>query len=148
VSLTDDFVEVYAVPGKHSIIDSIDPKTGLTQVYGHTEDEVRAREPLAVRMLWEDWRKAESARQHTPITWQETTRAKYWEMLEVLPPALWIGGFFLVGEPYDHDMDTGAPRFQAYQQIGHEDTGGARYFVASRPMTRAELRAAVERWRQ
>ena len=37
------------------------------------------------------------------MTWKRTTEAKYDEMLEILPPALWTGLGFLVGEPLDHD---------------------------------------------
>jgi hypothetical protein len=33
---------------------------------------------------------------------KECTEARYDEMLGILPPALWVGKGFLVGEPYDH----------------------------------------------
>jgi len=33
---------------------------------------------------------------------EEVTEGRYIEMLEVLPPARWCGGAFLVGEPVDH----------------------------------------------
>lgn len=147
-----NYTEVYAVPGAHSLIDVIDPSTGLTWVNGHTEAEVQARDPLAVRMAWADWQRAESASQRTPITWERSTHAKYHEMLNILPPAAWIGGAFLVGEPYDHDVMTGQPRFQGYwERVGPGDRGGwdARgalyvYLVASRPMTIAELHRELQ----
>jgi hypothetical protein len=129
-----EFSEVYARPGEHHIIDAINPHTGLT-LYGNlTEAQMKERDPQAVRMPWSEYQKARSAQQHTPITWEPTTHEKYHEMLGVLPPALWLGGAFLVGEPDDHDIDDGAPRFRGYR---HRD--GA-YFVASRPMTCNELR--------
>ncbi len=133
-----DAVDCYAVPGSSSIIDMIDPESGLTCVYGKTAADVAAEEPGAVRMPIADWLTAKAARQHTPITWDETTEEQYNDMLEVLPPAAWIGGAFLVGEPDDHDCSTGAPRFRAYRHDGD------RYLVASRPMTRAEFRAMRE----
>ncbi len=130
-------VEVWAIPGKHSIIDEIIESTGLTRYYQHTPAEVLAREPLAVRMTWADWTAAAIARQQTPIVWQLTDEATYYEMLEVLPPAMMAGGAFLVGEPMDHDVATGAPRFSAFRQRGNT------YETASRPLTCAELRAEL-----
>lgn len=139
MSLSTDFTEVWAVPGANHIIDTINPITGLTSVYGKDAHAVLTENPNAVRMTWEVWRTAAAERQQTPITWQRTTARKYQEMLEVLPPAYWSGGAFLVGEPYDHDFATGAPRFQAYVQRGDY------YFVASRPLTLKELKAELGR---
>lgn len=130
--------DVYAIPGKASIIDQINPATGRTCILGQTEAEVRAREPRAVRMTWDAWQAAAVARQQTPIAWEATTAAQYDEMLNVLPPAAWIGGAFLVGEACDHCLQTGRPRFEAYWQ-----RGGA-YLVASRPITIAELRQQLQ----
>ena len=72
-----------------------------------------------------------------PIEWHETTREKYWEMLEVLPPAAMGGGGFLVGEPWDHHAITGQPRFAGYA----EKQG--KYWEADRPMTRKEFAAEM-----
>jgi len=84
--------------------------------------------------------------QDTPIKWTRTTKAKYWEMLEVLPPALWIGGAFLVGEPTDHHATSGQPRFQAYWERGTSGRPYEKgYFAASRPMTCAELKKEIGR---
>jgi hypothetical protein len=33
---------------------------------------------------------------------QECTEERFDEMLEILPPALWLAKGFLVGEPFDH----------------------------------------------
>jgi hypothetical protein len=130
--------EVYAVPGKHCIVDTINPATGRTRIYGHTEAEVLAQDPDAIRMTWAAWQAEQTARQRTPITWAPTTQAEYTRMLEVLPPALWQGGAFLVGEPMDHDLQSGVPRFAAYW------ARWGRYFIASRPLTCAELLAALK----
>lgn len=132
-----DDVEVYAVPGHNNIIDTINHQTGLSRFSGQTQAEVMAREPAAVRMTWEAWKAAVSARQRTPITWEPSTAEQYDEMLNVLPPAMWVGGAFLVGEPMDHDVMDGQPRFSAYWQRA------SGYYVASRPLTRAELRAEL-----
>lgn len=125
--------EIYAVPGEHNIIDEINPNTGLTCVFGHTEAQVLARDPKAVRMLWKDWAAWKATTQNTPITWAPCTPAKYHEMLGVLPPARWRGGMFLVGEPMDHSISTGQPRYSAYW---HRN---GFFFVASRPLTSAEF---------
>ena len=131
--LNTDFSEVWAVPGENHIIDTINPSTGLTTIFGKDAATVLAQEPNAVRMTWEAWRTEASARQQTPIHWEPTTEQQYREMLNVLPPAKWIGGAFLVGEPWDHDFATGRPRFAAYW---HRHDA---YLVASRPLTRIEL---------
>jgi hypothetical protein len=133
-----DFTEVYAVPDRDSILDTINPDTGLTQVHGLTETEMLARNPEARRMNWEDFRQAAAARQDTPIEWLATTPDKYDEMLNVLPPALWVGGAFLVGEPCDHSFATGAPRFAMYWH-----RGGGVFLTAHRPVTVHEFRMAI-----
>jgi hypothetical protein len=132
------FEELYAVPAEGCIIDTIVAKTGLTSIYSRTEADVLARAPRAVRMTWDTWQADQVVRQHTPITWAETTGAQYDEMLNVLPPAFWRSGAFLVGEPVDHDFATGQPRFDAYwQRYKH-------FYVASRPVTIAEMRHELE----
>ncbi len=139
-----EYLDAYAVPGEHWIVDVIDPDSGLTAVCGSTADEIRAKYPTAERIAIADWQAARAAEQDAPITWARTTRAKYHEMLEILPPALWIGGAFLVGEPFDHHATTGRPRFAAYWHRGAAlPWFEGSYFVASRPLTRPELRAIV-----
>lgn len=137
--LVSPATELYAVPGRNTIIDEINPATGLTYYCGETGDQVRARYPEAVRMTITDWTAAVIARQATPIVWESTTAEAYRRMLEVLPPALWIGGAFLVGEPMDHAVADGAPRFTAFWHHGTE------FLIASRPLTRLELRAELAR---
>jgi hypothetical protein len=131
--------ECYAVPGSNNIIDTINPDTGLTFYYGRTEAEIQAKEPGAVRMTLDAWRADAIARQHTPITWDPSDQERYDDMLNVLPPIEWRGGAFCVGEPYDHDLETGEERYQAYWHRGVE------YVASSRPVTRRELRAEVKR---
>lgn len=129
--------EVYAVPGENSIIDMIHPVTGLTVYGGRDAASVQEKYPGAVRMPYEMWRAQAIARQDTPIIWQTTDAKSYERMLNVLPPALWIGGAFLVGEPCDHSYATSAPRFQGFWHRNGQ------YFASDRPITRAELRAAL-----
>jgi hypothetical protein len=93
----------FAVPGADSMIDLVVPETGLSEVYGHTLEQIRERYPGADVVPIGPWLAAKAARQHSPITWAECTKARYWEMLEVLPPAVQRSGGFLVGEPMDHD---------------------------------------------
>ncbi len=138
-----EYIDAYAIPGEHSIIDVIDPETGLTAVLGQTYLEVQTRYPNAERISLDDWTAQRAAQQDTAIVWTRTTRRKYWEMLEVLPPAYWKGGAFLVGEPTDHHARTGQPRFAAYWQRGSSEDF-AIYLVASRPLTARELKTEVE----
>jgi hypothetical protein len=134
-----DCEECVAVPGE-TMIDVLHPITGRTVCYDKTLEQIRAERPEyagAERMTVEAFCAAKAARQRTPITWDETTEAKFTEMLEVLPPAAMVRGGFLVGEPWDHDAGNGQPRFDAFRQIGD------RFEAASRPMTRAEFRAEM-----
>lgn len=132
-----DCVECYAVPGGDSMIDVIHPTTGLT-VYGNkTLEQVQEEHPGAVRMLVDQFCKEKAQRQRAPITWSSVTEEKYVEMLEVLPPAMWVGRWFLVGEPWDHDAGNGQPRFAAY--CAH----GGKYYTASRPITRKEMQEQI-----
>lgn len=138
------YTDAYAIPGESSLIDVIDNETGLTSVYGETFEQVRTRYPNAERITVASWSAARAAAQDTPILWRRTNRAKYHEMLNILPPALWIGGAFLVGEPMDHHALSGQPRFSAYWQRGSSEDFAV-YLVASRPLTCAELRKEVGR---
>ena len=69
---------------------------------------------------------------------RECSEERYDEMLGILPPALWLGKGFLVGEPADHRrckitkkvMPTYAAFFNAF----------GRYYEGD-PMTVAEFRA-------
>jgi hypothetical protein len=69
---------------------------------------------------------------------KRVSKAKYWEMLEILPPAAMAGGGFLVGEPWDHDED-GNPRFEAYFERG------GKHYVATVPMTHADFKKELAR---
>ena len=138
----NDCTEGFATP--ETLIDTIHPVTGLSWCFGETLDQINRRYPGAVKVSIADWCKAKGERMTTPIIWEDTTREKYWEMLEVLPPAAMCGNAFLVGEPMDHRADTGEPRFTAFRQIGFENTGNATYLVASRPITHREFKAELE----
>lgn len=127
----------FAEPGAHNLIDLINPITNRSAINGESLEEIRKRYPTAEIVNVEEWCKAKAARQDTPIEWHDTTKEKYWEMLEVLPPAFMQGNYFLVGEPCDHHAITGRSRYQAFGQIGE------RYIVASRPMTVLELKALL-----
>lgn len=72
------------------------------------------------------------------ITWNETTEARYMEMLCVLPPEFTNADGFLVGEPSDHRGPGGAPRFAAFRHAG----GG--HYESAEPLTLADFRRATE----
>ena len=69
---------------------------------------------------------------------KEITAERYNEMLEVLPPALWLATRFLVGEPADHRRCTitkkVVPVYSAYF------FAYGRYYEAD-PMSFSEFRA-------
>lgn len=61
--------------------------------------------------------------------WKPCTRARYWDMLEVLPPAVMGPAAFMVGEPMSHDPATGQPTFTGFKMVGNK------FFEAVEPMT-------------
>jgi hypothetical protein len=124
----------YAVPGEHNIIDVINPETGLSWYNGKNLEQIQARYPGAVIMSVDDWSKSVAADQDAPVTWGETTEDRYYEMLEALPPAYMGNLGFLVGEPWDHHVITGQPRFAAYRCIK------GKFLESSRPMTIKEFK--------
>jgi hypothetical protein len=64
---------------------------------------------------------------------KRVTKERYWEMLEILPPAVWLNGGFLVGEPWRHN-DEGLPMYAAFT------TRNGRYYEHSEPMTVRDFR--------
>lgn len=125
----------FAVPGENSLIDCINPNTGLSWIERENLDQVRKRYPKAEIVNIDDWCQQKAARQDTPITWSEVTEDRYMEMLEVLPPAIMTRAGFLVGEPWDHHATTGQPRYAAFMaKMG-------KYYEASRPMTIKEFKS-------
>lgn len=126
--------QAFAEPGKSNLIDLINPLTGRSCIENETLEQIQARYPGAEIVDVDQWLKQKAERQDTEIEWTETTEERYWEMLEVLPPAFMKGGGFLVGEPYDHHATTGRPRFAAFREIQ------GKYFEANRPLTVQEMR--------
>ena len=68
--------------------------------------------------------------------WKRTSKQKYWDELEVLPPAYQDHHGFLMGEPSDHDicevLGTMAARYEAYI------SRAGRHYVSIRPLTMRE----------
>jgi len=118
------------------MIDLVHPLTGKTAIYGKTLEDCQADPDYAgaERMTIEEFCQSKAATQDTPISWEPVTEERYWDMLEVLPPAAMGHGGFLVGEPWDHHALTGRPRYAAYRCRGDV------YETASRPMTIKEFR--------
>lgn len=134
-----DATQAFAVPLADTLIDCIRPSTGKSWINGDTLEQVRARYPGAEIVEIADYLQGKAARQDVPMAWAETTGERYWEMLEVLPPACMMGGCFLVGEPWDHHAITGQPRFQAYLKWG------GKHWEGSRPMQRSEFVELIAR---
>ena len=134
-----DCTTAYAVPGADHMIDVINPRTGKSWINGETLEFIRLRYPAAEIVNIDEWCAAKGARQDMPIVWTETTEEKYWEMLEVLPPAARHSGGFLVGEPWDHHAVSGRARFAAYRELY-----GGKFYTANRPLTVAEFNKEME----
>ena len=66
-------------------------------------------------------------------TWKRVTRERYWEMLEILPPAVMGGDAFMVAEPVSYGAD-GLATFVGFKQAGGQ------YFETERAMTVPEFR--------
>ena len=66
--------------------------------------------------------------------WKKVSEARYNEVLDVLPPAVWAGVGFLVGEPFDHTAD-GYPRFTAFAKIDGQ------HYESTEPLTHKQFRA-------
>jgi len=125
----------FAVPGEGNIIDTADPKSGRSHIQGENLEEIRRRYPAAVLMPLAEWLEAKTKAQDAPGVWVPVTEERFNEMLNVLPPAAWHNGAFLVGEASDHHAGTGRPRFTCYRERHGE------FAEYSRPMTHREFRA-------
>lgn len=123
----------FAVPGEGNIVDSVDPKTRRGHYSGENLAEIRVRYPGAVLMPLAEWMSAKSAQQDTPGVWSPIEEDRFQEMLNVLPPAAWHNGAFLVGEASDHHAASGQPRFTCCREKGGE------FAEYSRPMTHKEF---------
>ena len=136
----DEPTHCFAYADHRGVIDTINPETGRSLYGGLTLEEIRTKYPDAIQCTLDEHCAAKAAKQDTPISYTETTYDRWSEMLEVLPPAAMDDGCFLVGEPWDHHAQSGKPRFEAY--MSHS----GRYWVSTRPMTRAEFAAEVKCW--
>lgn len=129
-TLSKPGINAFADNGE-SIIDTINPDTGLSSVYGETLEQIRQRYPNAQFVNFDEWLAAKAARQDAEeAVWQESTEEHYWYGLECVPPAATGGGAFLVGEPMDHHCASGLPRFTCHRQ-----TRDGKFVVLSKPIT-------------
>lgn len=124
-----------AVPGERNLIDTLNPATGLTDCCNETLEQVRLRYPGAEIVCIDEWCAQRGKEQDAPIEWSEVTEDKYDDMLNVLPPAAWVNGRFLVGEPWDHHALSGRPRYAAFVKRG------GKCYASSRPITVKEFHA-------
>lgn len=131
-----DYHEAYAVPGDDSLIDVINPITGLTWLNRETLEEVQKRYPDAVRVNVEDWLISRGKEQDAPVTWEEITQERYDELLGALPPIGQRANGFLVGEPTDHHAVSSAPRYDACIMKNEK------FYTSSRPLTVREWNSA------
>lgn len=132
-----DLTHVFAEPGARSCIDFVHPNTGKSLYGQETLEEVRKRYPRAELISYDDWSAARAKEQDAPVKWLASSEESYHEALECLPPSFQASGSFLVGEPMDHHVVSGKPRYTAHI---HRQAG---YFVSDRPVTVAEFRELI-----
>lgn len=72
------------------------------------------------------------------FAWKRTSKQRYNEMLNVLPPRDWTHGAFLVGEAYDHEGANYAARYQVYRQVGMD-----LFIMGTRPVTFLEFKTLI-----
>jgi len=134
---TSRITQCFARMDDAHIIDAVNPDTGKGLYGGRTLEEVQQDNPGAQLMALAEWQAHRASIQRTPITWHTVSEEEYNDMLCCLPPAAYEPGAFLVGEPSDHEADTGRSRFQAYR------SRGKLYERSNRPLTRSEFRKAI-----
>lgn len=127
----------FCVPGEWSIIDMV-RADGRSHIQGETLEQVRQRYPGAIVKPIDEFCAEKAKAQDTPIEWTETTEDRFENMLGCVPPALMLGGGFLVGEAFDHHAGSGRPRYSAFVQRGDK------FFASSRPLTVAEFREVMK----
>lgn len=130
--------EAFAIPGEESLIDCINPDTGRSCIEGETLEQIRLRYPGAEVVNIDEHCKARAEKHDAPVEWKEVTEERYWEMLEVLPPACQQRGGFLVGEPWDHHAVSGRARYGAYLERG------GKFYESLRPVTVSEFKFLYE----
>lgn len=66
-----------------------------------------------------EWQALWDAMDLNPAEWIPTTKAMYWEMLEVLPPEIMSQTAFLVGEATRHSQD-GKAVYSCFKQVNDD----------------------------
>lgn len=76
------------------------------------------------------------------ITWIETTKERYYEMMGVVPPASTGGGIGMnacqVGEPVDHNEKV-EPTFTTFKE--EVRVNGSKFYEATKPHTFREFKS-------
>ncbi len=109
----------------------------LAETEGEHRDRVEAAEhnescpcDTCVDAELDDLTRGHAERQRRLASEPEAIDAdQYQQMLEVLPPARWIGGAFLVGEAMSHD-DNGQARYAYYFRRGGQHFHGPDLTIA------------------
>lgn len=74
-----------------------------------------------------------------PSRWKEVSEERYWEMLEILPPAVMDGKGFMVGEAWTHRTCSVTKVERASYSAFAEKDG--RYYECLDPMSVPEWRS-------
>ena len=81
-------MQCFYVPGSSSIVDTINPETGLSSIYGETLQQVRDRYPGAevwdYDEAWVEFEKGQRQKYMSPP--EKITAEKFEEMMNIMPP--------------------------------------------------------------
>jgi hypothetical protein len=127
--------EAFVVPEAANCIDFVHPETGRSCINDQTLEQIRERNPGAIKVNLDEWIQAVFEKANPPLTWLDSTEEKFDEMLGALPPRRFVPGAFLVGEPVDHLGEDGAGRYECHR------CQGDKFQVSSRPITVKEFNA-------
>ena len=135
------FTHVFSRPSEPgSIIDAVNPATGRSWINDQTLEQMQARYADAIIEPFDAWAARKAATQDRPIIWEPVNPEQYSEALDIIPPIMFTGYGFMIGEVSDHHALTGQPRYQAYRQRHGQ------HYASSRAITRAEMRAELDRY--
>lgn len=82
------------------------------------------------------WPRIGESRRAGETTWFQSTRERYWEALEVLPPVRMRARYFVMGEAAAHDA-RGVPIYAVWYESG-DPSVGHRYFVREVPIDQVD----------
>lgn len=128
-----EVTHVFTEPNKTCIVNFCHPQMEQEKIQEELKT-LRINWPNTILMTWEEFDNQAYKLQNTELKMEEITEERYFELMECLPPAAMEHNKFLVGEPWDHCVKTGKPRFQMCV------TSGGKHYASDRPVTKEEYK--------